>query len=178
MDKYNKYSNKYSNRNKGPRKNYQIKATEVRVITKDGKNLGVQSTKDAVQTARDKDLDLIEIAPKAKPPVCKILDYSKYMYRQNKKEQKAKNKKKSMKEFKFSPVIEEHDINIRVKRAKEYLEKGHNVRITVYRKGRHTKEQCRDMMKQVLKEFDDYIKLEERPREEKYKIFITLQKGT
>ncbi len=175
MSNYNKYSNRYNKRKQGPKKNYQIKAPKVRVINKSGKNLGIQDTKDAVQMARNKDLDLIEIAPKANPPVCKILDYSKYIYRQSKKEQK--NKKKSMKEFKFSPVIEEHDINIRVKRAKEYLEKGHNVRITVFRKGRHTKEQCREMMNLVLKEFDDYTKLEDKPREEKYKVFITLQKG-
>ncbi len=170
--------NRRNNTKKGPKKNERIHVNKVRVITNDGDNLGVMETAKALQEAKDQGLDLVEISPNAKPPVCKIIDYSKYMYRQKKKQRKnkKKSKQKDMKEFKFSPVIEIADINTRVRRATEYLEKGHPVRITMYRKGRQSQEQAKKVFDEILTNFDEYSTIEPKAKQEGRNMYITFIK--
>lgn len=170
--------NNNNQRNKDPYMNEKIWAKEVMVVTDEGENLGVMQTSDALKKAQEEGLDLVEVGPNAKPPVCKIMDYSKYVYRQKKKQRKNKKsgKQKDMKEFKFSPVIDIGDINTRVRRATEYLEKGHPVRITMYRKGRQTKEQAEAVFVEILTNFDEYSSIEPEPKKEGRNIYITFVK--
>lgn len=116
--------------------NDQIRSLTVRVIGADGENLGVITTKEALDLARSKNLDLVEVASNANPPVCKIQDYNKYLYEQNAKAKKTRVKKSELKEFVFGPHIGEGDLNIRIKRGKEFLADGHMVKYTVKFAGR------------------------------------------
>jgi translation initiation factor IF-3 len=175
---YNKNRAPAVNRNyfAGPNRNMYIKAPEVRVIDNEGNNLGVLKTDEARKIAWEAELDLIEISPEANPPVCKIMDYSKYLYEQNKKKKRSRTKAREMKEFKFSPVIEQHDIDIKVKRAKEFLDKGHNVRITVERRGRQPREQALIIMASLKELFMDYDSIEGDSKEEGRRMMITYKK--
>lgn len=170
--------NKYKKKESGPRKNERIRVPEVMVVDDDEGKLGVMKTKDAIAKAKEQGLDLVEVAPKAKPPVCKIMDYSKYIYRQKKKQRKnkKKSKQKDMKEFKFSPVIDVGDINTRVRRATEYLEKGHPVRISMYRRGRQSREQAEKVFDDILTNFDEYSSIEPTPKKEGRNMYITFFK--
>ena len=118
--------------------NESIREKEIRVIDTDGTQLGVISTKEALQMAEEKDLDLVMISPTAVPPVCKIMDLGKYIYEQSKKEKEAKKKQKviSIKEIRVSLTIEEHDIEIKAKNARKFLLDGDKVKITVRFRGR------------------------------------------
>ena len=109
---------------RGPKANERIRAKQVQVINNDGKNLGTLSTQEAINIAKQKGLDLIEISPNASPPVCKIIDIGKYKYDQQKKAHKAKKKQKIMnlKEIKLRPVTEIHDYNFKIKNAQKFLE--------------------------------------------------------
>ena len=118
--------------------NEQIRDREVRVIGADGEQVGVMSSKEALALAREADLDLIKIAPTAKPPVCKIADYGKYRYELARKEKEAKKKQKviDVKEVRLSPNIEENDINTKATSARKFLAKGDRVKVTVRFRGR------------------------------------------
>lgn len=157
------------------RKNHMIKAKEVLLVDENGENLGAVSLQDALRKANDAGLDLVEVGSKTNPPVCRIIDYSKYLYEQRKKQKTGKKtgKPKQMKEFKFTPVIETHDSEHRIRRAKEYLSKGHNVRITMYRKGRQPIEQANETFNEILTNFADYSSIEPEPKREGRKIFVT-----
>jgi translation initiation factor IF-3 len=170
--------NRYKKKEKGPRKNESIRVPEVMVVDDDEGQVGVMKTEEAIAQAKEQGLDLVEVAPKAKPPVCKIMDYSKYIYRQKKKarKNKKKSKQKDMKEFKFSPVIDVGDINTRVRRATEYLEKGHPVRITMYRRGRQSREQAEKVFNEILTNFDEYSSIEPTPKKEGRNMYITFFK--
>lgn len=170
--------NRYKKNEKGPRKNESIRVPEVMVVDDDEGQVGVMKTEEAIAQAKEQGLDLVEVAPKAKPPVCKIMDYSKYIYRQKKKarKNKKKSKQKDMKEFKFSPVIETADINTRVRRATEYLEKGHPVRITMYRKGRQSHEQAKKVFNEILTNFSEYSTIEPKAKEEGRNMYLTFIK--
>ncbi|NGX52103.1 MAG: Translation initiation factor IF-3 [Candidatus Anoxychlamydiales bacterium] len=118
--------------------NRQIRADKVRVISKDGKQVGVLTLIDALKLADEDELDLVEIAPNASPPVCKIIDYGKYKYQQIKKvkeSRKAQHQVK-VKEIKFKPNIDTHDFLTKEKRAKDFIEKGYKVRVTCTFRGR------------------------------------------
>ena len=125
-------------RPKGPRANNRINSPEVQVIASNGENLGVLNTNKAISMAKEEGLDLIEIAPKAKPPVCKIIDMGKYKYDAQKKANKAKKKQKKieLKEIKLRPVTETHDYNFKLKNAQKFLSKGDKVKFTIRFKGR------------------------------------------
>ncbi len=125
-------------RDKGPRSNNRITSPEVQVITSDGENLGTLSTNEAIRKAKDEGLDLIEIAPNANPPVCKIMDMGKYKYDAQKKANKAKKKQKKieLKEIKLRPVTEVHDYKFKLKNAQKFLSKGDKVKFTIKFKGR------------------------------------------
>ena len=118
--------------------NEEIRAREVRVITADGEQLGIMSGRAAQQLAVERHLDLVEIAPPAKPPVCKIMDYGKYRYEQQKREKEARKKQKTfdIKEVKLRPGIEDHDFNVKYKNAVRFLEDGDKVKVTIMFRGR------------------------------------------
>ena len=123
---------------RGPRSNNRISSPEVQVIGNDGENLGVLSTNEAISKAKSQGLDLIEIAPNANPPVCKIMDMGKYKYDAQKKANLAKKKQKivALKEIKMRPVTETHDYEFKVKNAKKFILKGDKVKFTIRFKGR------------------------------------------
>lgn len=118
--------------------NEQIRDHEVRVIDTDGSQLGIMDTRDALHLAQEKNLDLILIAPNGKPPVCKILDYGKYHFEQIKREKEAKKKQKviEIKEVRFSPNIDEHDMETKAKMASKFLQDGNKVKVSVRFRGR------------------------------------------
>lgn len=118
--------------------NDEIRAREVRVIGSDGEQLGIMSGREAQQLAYEKHLDLVEIAPTAKPPVCRIMDYGKYRYEQQKREKESRKKQKTfdIKEVKLRPGIEEHDFNVKFKNAVRFLEDGDKVKVTIMFRGR------------------------------------------
>ena len=125
-------------KDRGPRSNNRITSSEVQVITNDGNNLGILNTNEAISKAKEAGLDLIEIAPKARPPVCKIMDMGKYKYDAQKKANKAKKKQKKieLKEIKLRPVTEVHDYTFKIKNAQKFLTKGDKVKFTIRFKGR------------------------------------------
>ena len=118
--------------------NGEITAKEVRLISGDGEQLGVVSLKEALSMAAEKDVDLVEISPTAKPPVCKLMDFGKYKYEQSKKRDEAKKKQKQVqiKEIKFRPGTDEGDYNIKMRNVKRFLEDGDKVKITLRFRGR------------------------------------------
>ncbi|MBR9938100.1 translation initiation factor IF-3 [Oscillospiraceae bacterium Marseille-Q3528] len=118
--------------------NEQIRDREVRLIGEDGEQLGIMSAKDAMKLAREAELDLVKIAPTAKPPVCKIIDYGKYRYEMARKEKEARKKQKiiDIKEVRLSPNIDSNDLNTKVSAAKKFIEKGDRVKVTLRFRGR------------------------------------------
>lgn len=118
--------------------NEQIRDREVRLIGEDGEQLGVMSSREAMQLAEEAGLDLVKIAPTAKPPVCKIVDYGKFKYEQTRKEKEAKKKQKTIdiKEIRLSPNIDTNDLNTKVNAARKFLSKGDRVKITLRFRGR------------------------------------------
>ena len=112
--------------------NEQIRDKEVRLISADGEQLGIMSSRDAMKLAQEAELDLVKIAPGAKPPVCKIIDYGKYKYEQTRKEKEAKKKQKTVeiKEVRLSPNIDTNDLNTKVNNAKKFISKGNKVKVT------------------------------------------------
>lgn len=139
--------------------NEQIRDREVRVIGEDGEQLGIMSAKDAMKLAREAELDLIKIAPTAKPPVCKIVDYGKYRYELARKEKEAKKKQKTMevKEIRLSPNIDQNDLNTKANQARKFLSKGDKVKVTLRFRGREMAHV--NYTKQILDSF--YEKLED-----------------
>ncbi|CUH93639.1 hypothetical protein SD1D_2104 [Herbinix luporum] len=118
--------------------NEQIRDKEVRLINEDGEQLGIMSAKEALKLAREANLDLVKIAPSAKPPVCKIIDYGKFRYEQTRKEKEAKKKQKTteVKEIRFSPNIDENDLNTKANMARKFISKGDKVKVTLRFRGR------------------------------------------
>lgn len=118
--------------------NEQIRDKEIRLIGEDGEQLGIMSAKDALKLAKEAELDLVKIAPNAKPPVCKIIDYGKYRYELARKEKEAKKKQKTVeiKEIRLSPNIESNDLNTKVNMARKFIAKGDKVKITLRFRGR------------------------------------------
>ena len=118
--------------------NEQIRDREVRLISEDGEQLGIMSSREAMKLAAEANLDLVKIAPTAKPPVCKIIDYGKYKYEQTRKEKEAKKKQKTVevKEVRLSPNIDTNDLNTKVNNAKKFIGKGNKVKVTLRFRGR------------------------------------------
>ena len=166
-------------KDRGPRSNNRINAMEVQVISSDGKNLGVLQTKDAIQIAKDEGLDLIEISPNAKPPVCKIIDIGKYKYDLQKKANKAKKKQKvvELKEIKLRPVTDVHDYNFKIKNAQKFLTKGDKVKFTVRFKGREMQHHYLGMklLKRIEENLKEVGKLELSPKFEGRQMTMVIQ---
>ncbi len=118
--------------------NEEIRAREVRVVADEGEQLGIMSGRDALNLALERHMDLVEIAPNAKPPVCRIMDYGKYRYEQQKREKEARKKQKTfdIKEVKLRPGIEDHDFDVKFKNAVRFLEDGDKVKVTIMFRGR------------------------------------------
>lgn len=142
----------------------------MRVVDSDSNQLGIMHIKKALSIAEEKKLDLVNVAPNAKPPVCKIMDYGKYKYEQAKKEKEAKKKQKviNIKEIRLTPNTEEHDLKVKAKKACEFLKKGDKVKVSVRFRGRqlgHT-----DLGKNVLMKFadltSDYSVIDKKPKME------------
>ena len=122
----------------GTRINENIREKELRVVSEDGEQLGILSLEEALNIAQGKGLDLVEVAPNGKPPVCRIMDYGKYLYTEQKRAQQAKKKQKriQVKEMKFRPMIDDHDYNFKKKHVIRFLEGGDRVKVTVRFRGR------------------------------------------
>lgn len=137
--------------------NEQIRDKEVRLISQDGEQLGIVSSKEAQKMADEKQLDLVKISPNANPPVCKIMDYSKYKFDQTKKEKEARKKQKivSVKELRLSPNIDTHDIQVKVKKAIEFLKDGNKIKVCIRFRGR---EMARtDVAQKILEDFAQQV---------------------
>jgi len=164
---------------KGPRTNQRITSQDVQVIGSDGDNLGILNLQDAINRAKDEGLDLIEIAPNAKPPVCKIMDMGKYKYDQQKKLNKAKKKQKKieLKEIKLRPVTEVHDYTFKIKNAQKFLSKGDKVKFTIRFKGRemqHTK-LGNDLMEKIKIDMETIGKVELQPKFDGKQMIMVIQ---
>ena len=118
--------------------NEQIRDREIRLIGEDGEQLGIMSAREAMKIAQEAELDLVKIAPAAKPPVCKIIDYGKYKYEQARKEKEANKKQKTVevKEVRLSPNIDTNDLNTKINNAKKFISKGNKVKVTLRFRGR------------------------------------------
>ena len=166
-------------RPKGPRINDRIRASEVQVISKDKQNLGTLPLKEAIEIAKENGLDLIEISPNSKPPVCKITDIGKYKYDLQKKVNKAKKKQKivNLKEIKLRPVTEIHDYNFKIKNANKFLEKGDKVKFTVRFKGREMQHTHlgNELMNRIINDTATLGKVEVPPKFEGKQIIMIIQ---
>ena len=156
------------------RVNEQIRAREVRIVGDDGST--VMPTRQALDMAREEGVDLVEISPNAQPPVCRIIDYSKFLYQQKKraKEMKAKQVKQEVKEIRFGPQTDEHDYNFKLKHAKEFLEEGNKVRAYVFLRGRSIlfKEQGEVLLLRFANDLEEYGKVDQLPSLEGKKMFL------
>ena len=156
------------------RVNEQIRAREVRIVGDDGST--VMPTRQALDMAREEGVDLVEISPNAQPPVCRIIDYSKFLYQQKKraKEMKAKQVKQEVKEIRFGPQTDEHDYIFKLKHAKEFLEEGNKVRAYVFFRGRSIlfKEQGEVLLLRFANDLEEYGKVDQLPSLEGKKMFL------
>ena len=160
------------------RVNHNIKAAEVRLIDEDGSQLGVVSIRDAIKLALEKGLDLVEVAQKADPPVCRIIDFGKFKYEQKQRIKAAKKKssKSLLKELKFRPKIGKHDVDVRVKHARKFLLKGHKVRTVVRFRGREHShpEIAVEILEKVFARLSDIGDIEESPKKEGAVMLMTI----
>jgi len=150
--------------------NEQIKAREVRVIDPDGNQLGVMKTEEALDLAQEKKMDLVNVAPNERPPVCRMMDYGKHKYEQSKREKEAKKKQKtsSIKEIKMRPNIDKHDFDVKAKRGQKFLEKGDKIKVTVMFRGREIThpEIAQRLCKELADELSDYGVVEKQAKQE------------
>ncbi len=160
------------------RVNERIKAPMVRVIDSDGTQLGIMSSLEALARAKDYNLDLVEVSPKADPPVCKIMDYGKYKYLQSKKAHEAKKKQTiiQIKEIKLRPRTDKHDIEFKVKHIRKFLEDGAKTKVTIFFRGRERTHP--DIGRGVLERVYDMVKdiavIEQEPKMEGRNMFMIL----
>jgi len=154
---------------RGPqiRINHRIRVPEVRVIGDDGEMLGILPTHEALRRALDRGLDLVEVNPKAEPPVCKILDFGKFKYEEKKKQREAKRKQTvvDIKEIKLRPKTDDHDLDFKTRAAKRFLEAGHKVKFTVRFRGREIThpEKAQEQLVYVVEALEEVANVEVRP---------------
>ena len=166
-------------KDKGPKSNNRITAPEVQVIGSDGSNLGILNTNEAISIAKEQGLDLIEIDPNAKPPVCKIIDMGKFKYDAQKKANVARKKQKivALKEIKMRPVTETHDYDFKVKNAKKFIGKGDKVKFTIRFKGRELQHSHlgRELMDKIKVDMQDIGKVELHPKFDGKQMIMVIQ---
>jgi len=168
--------------NEGPRKNDQITVENVRLVDEEGEMKGVVSTAEALEAAAEAGLDLVEVSPNAEPPVCKILDHSKYKYEQQKKATEARKKQKTVdvKEVKIRPGIEEHDYAVKMRNARRFLEDSNKVKVTMRFRGREMAHQDigMNLLRRMQEELLELGEVEFGPRlEGRQMIMILAPKG-
>ena len=158
--------------------NEQIRDREIRLIGSNGEQLGIMSAREAMKLAEEAELDLVKIAPNAKPPVCKIIDYGKYRYELARKEKEAKKKQETVevKEIRLSPNIDTNDLNTKVNAAKKFLSKGNKVKITLRFRGREMAHiaQSKHILDDFAKEVEDMAVVEKAPKQEGRSISMVL----
>ena len=166
-------------RDRGPKSNNRINSPEVQVIASNGENLGILNTNEAIAMAKEEGLDLIEIAPNAKPPVCKIIDMGKYKYDAQKKANKAKKKQKKieLKEIKLRPVTETHDYQFKIKNAQKFIFKGDKVKFTIRFKGRELQHSHlgNKLMNKIKEDMQDIGKVELHPKFDGKQMIMVIQ---
>lgn len=149
------------------RVNEQIRISPVRVVDEEGEQLGILQLDEALATADDRGLDLVEVAPDARPPVCRIMDYGKYRYQLSRKQREARKKQHQvhLKEVKFRPGTEDHDFEFKVRHARRFIEEGNKVKVTVMFRGRQIShpEVGRDVLERVANALEDEAKVESSP---------------
>ncbi|MGN0170175.1 MAG: translation initiation factor IF-3 [Lachnospiraceae bacterium] len=160
--------------------NEQIRDKEVRLIGENGEQLGIFSSKEALRMAEEAELDLVKIAPKAEPPVCKIIDYGKYKYEMVRKEKEAKKKQKTveLKEIRMSPNIDTNDLNTKINSAKKFLTKGDRVKVTLRFRGREMAhmQQSKVILDDFAKAVEEIAIVEKAPKVEGRNMSIVLAK--
>lgn len=148
--------------------NEEIKAREVRVVSNAGEQLGIMLVRDALRIASEQHLDLVEVAPNAKPPVCRIMDFGKYKYEQQKRDKEAKKKQKviTVKEVKLRPGIEDHDYNVKLKNVQRFLADGDKVKVTIMFRGRELShpELGKEVLERIASELKDIVIVEREPK--------------
>ena len=167
------------NRDRGPKTNNRINSPEVQVISSNGENLGILNTNEAISIAKEEGLDLIEISPNAKPPVCKIMDMGKFKYDAQKKANKAKKKQKriELKEIKLRPVTEIHDYKFKIKNAQKFISKGDKVKFTIRFKGRELQHSHlgNELMNKIKQDMQDIGKVEQEPKFDGKQMIMVIQ---
>ncbi|WP_062355230.1 translation initiation factor IF-3 [Bacillus kwashiorkori] len=162
--------------------NEGIRARELRVIDANGEQLGIKSKQEALEIASKRNLDLVLVAPNAKPPVARVMDYGKFRFEQQKKEKEAKKKQKviNIKEVRFSPTIDEHDFNTKLRNARKFLEKGDKVKASLRFKGRAIthKDIGQKVLDRLAKECSDIAQVESAPKMEGRSMFLVLAPKT
>ena len=160
--------------------NVQIREKEVQLIGENGEKVGVISTQEALEMAQDKNLDLVLVAPQAKPPVCKLMNYGKYKFEMAKKEKEAKKKQKilEIKEIRVTPNIEEHDFEFKSKNARKFLTDGNKVKITVRFRGREVNNSKAGevVLNKFIEKLEDISTVEKVPKLEGRNMFTILAK--
>ncbi|UFU01399.1 translation initiation factor IF-3 [Radiobacillus kanasensis] len=158
--------------------NEKIRAREVRLIDSNGEQLGVKTRQEALEIAQTRNLDLVLVAPNAKPPVCRIMDYGKFRFEQQKKDKEARKKQKiiNVKEVRLSPGIEEHDFNTKLKNARKFLEKGDKVKASIRFRGRAIthKELGQKVLDRLAEECKDLSTVEQKAKMEGRSMFLML----
>ncbi len=175
--RYNNFQKR--TRDRGPKSNNRINSPEVQVIASSGENLGILNTNEAISMAKEEGLDLIEIAPNARPPVCKIIDIGKYKYDAQKKANQAKKKQKKIevKEIKLRHVTETHDYQFKIKNAQKFISKGDKVKFTIRFKGRELQHSHlgQELMDKIKVDMQEVGKVELDPRFDGKQIIMVIQ---
>jgi len=161
-----------------PRINDKIRTEQVRLINETGENIGVIGLKEALVMAAEAELDLVEVAPEAKPPVCRIMDFGKHKYRLKKKQHQShvKQHHSQLKQLRLSPVIEEHDIQVKLRRAREFLERGDRVTFNMMFKGRQMlhRDGGRQILERIAADLEEVAKVELPPRMEGRRLWMVI----
>jgi translation initiation factor IF-3 len=160
------------------KKNKQIRTKTLRLIGKDDEQLGIMGIQKAVELAREAGVDLVEVSPNAKPPVCKLMDYGKYLYRQKKQDQKHKSKQKKheVKGIRMSLRTDTHDIEVKVKRARKFLDQGNSIKVALIFRGREVThfELAVEKMLVVRDALLDVAKCDQEPKKQGYNLFMIM----
>jgi translation initiation factor IF-3 len=160
------------------RVNHRINSRTVRLIGANDEQLGIKSIEDALQLAKTEELDLVEVAPTARPPVCKIMDFGKHLYKQKKllQKQRTKQRKSEVKGVRLSLRTGEHDIQVKIKKARQFLEAGHSLKVALIFKGREIShfDLAVEKMQVFKKELADIAKVDQEPKKQGYNLFMIL----
>ena len=170
--------NSKARKTSGPRTNESITASEVRVISSNGDQLGILSIREALNKAEDEGFDLVEISPNAVPPVCKIIDYGKLKYKEQKSKKEAKKKQKiiEVKEIKIRPGIDTHDYEVKVRALSKFIDGGNKVKVSMRFRGREMEHQNigMNLLKKLTEQVSEYAKVEVAPKLEGKQIMMVL----